>query len=96
MTKAIFIILILAGLATGCASPQSKKAEVRKKKKIELQALKHYRMGIDAYTNTRYAEAISEWKKTLELEPEHPNAALYIDRAEKARQALKSIEKTPK
>ena len=96
MKRLISIVMLTAALATGCASPQAKKAELKQqqkhKKKIEIQALTHYRKGIDAYTNTRYAEAITHWKKTLELEPEYPNAKEYIDRAEKAQTALKSIK----
>jgi len=93
--KPIFIACLGVLLAAGCASgPKAKKAEAHKQKKIELQALKHYRLGIDDYVNTRYAEASLEWKKTLELDPKNANAALYIERAEKAQRSSQALKKT--
>jgi outer membrane biogenesis lipoprotein LolB len=91
--RRLFIFLILASLLlNACASSQAHRAEIRRQKKIQLQALKHYRMGIDDYVNTKYAEAISNWKQTLDLDPNYPNAKEYILRAETAQKSINSIK----
>jgi Tfp pilus assembly protein PilF len=88
--------LLIALLATGCAStPQKKRQAQHQKKKLQLEALQQYRLGIDSYSDDRYAEAIQAWKKTLEIDPNYPNAKEYIERAEKVEKTYHSIKKTP-
>lgn len=59
----------------------------------EQTALRHYKMGIDAYANDQYAEAISHWKVTLANDPTNLNAADYIARAQNMLKAVKSAPK---
>lgn len=77
------LLLVFALTLGACAStPKAKKAEARKKAAEMKLAIKHYHQGIDAYTNSRYAEAIKHWRVTLEKDPANPNAKEYIERAE--------------
>ncbi len=41
----------------------------------------HYRNGLMAYAKGNYSEAIEEWKKTLKINPDHPNAKKVMVRA---------------
>jgi Tfp pilus assembly protein PilF len=95
MRKRLVPILCLVLTLGACSTQQKRKAEIKKQKKIQLQAMKHYRLGIDDYVNTKYAQAITEWKQTLVLDPENPNAKEYIERAEKAQKAISSIKAPP-
>jgi hypothetical protein len=98
-TPALALALALLGLfsLSACApSARMRRADEQKRKKIEMEALKHYRLGIDAYTDDRYAEAINEWKQVLALDPKYPNAEDYIKRAETMEKALKRISKKDK
>ncbi len=81
--RPIAILACAALLLGGCAgTQQAQKAEARKKRVEMKLALKHYKQGIDAYTNSRYAEAIQHWRVTLEKDPQHEKAGEYIERAE--------------
>jgi outer membrane protein assembly factor BamD (BamD/ComL family) len=82
--RSFVLILSLAVLAlAGCASTKQAEKAAARKKQAELKlALKHYKQGIDAYTNSRYAEAINHWRITKEKDPDNTMAAEYIQRAE--------------
>lgn len=41
----------------------------------------HYRNGLMAYAKGDFSEAIEEWKKTLQIYPDHPNAKKVMVRA---------------
>ena len=81
-----FLALLLGPLLmlslVGCATGGKKTARKPKVTPEARMAIKHYKLGIDSYTNSRYAEAINHWKITLEKDPANPNAAEYIGRAE--------------
>ena len=49
-----------------------------------------YRRGVNFFVNEKLTEAIQEWEKTLELDPEHAKAQKNI---EKARSLLKKIDR---
>jgi hypothetical protein len=90
-------VLVCAALA-GCASTPKKTAHHKPAPTpAERLALKQYKMGIDAYANTRYSEAIKHWKLTLANDPTDAtavtgNAAAYIGRAEAMLKATKDIK----
>ena len=48
----------------------------------------HYREGVRLYREEKPAEAITEWRAVLELEPDHANARRNIDQAERLLKAL--------
>ena len=92
-------VLFFAVLA-GCASTPKKPHHKPAPTPAERLALKHYKLGIDAYANTRYSEAITHWKATLANDPTDatsltPNAAAYIGRAEMMIKATKSASPVP-
>jgi hypothetical protein len=86
--------LILCAALSACAANKTvakrESAHIAAPTPAERLALKHYKLGIDSYANDHYAEAISHWKITLEKDPQNPNAAEYIARAEKM---LKAVSK---
>jgi outer membrane protein assembly factor BamD (BamD/ComL family) len=83
LRRSLAALLCLAVLAAGCASMKNSEKAAQRKKQAELKlALKHYKQGIDAYTNSRYAEAITHWRITQEKDPSNTMAAEYIQRAE--------------
>jgi outer membrane protein assembly factor BamD (BamD/ComL family) len=84
-------LILICLLASGCATHKVKHGNRR----IHQEALEHYHMGIDSYTNSSYAEAIRQWKITLKLDPNFPNARNYILRAEKADKTFKAMERDP-
>jgi len=86
---AILLVLSSALLLGGCVS--AKKTAHRKKAPVTPEqqlALKEYHLGIDAYTNSRYAEAIKHWQVTVAKDPENDKAPEYIERAETMLKAL--------
>jgi hypothetical protein len=93
-------LLFFAALA-GCASAPKKVSHHKPAPTpAERLALKQYKMGIDAYANTRYSEAIKHWKLTLANDPTDEtnvtsNAAAYIGRAEAMLKATKDIKPGP-
>lgn len=42
------------------------------------------RLGLAYYTQGRMIEALGEWEKALDLEPNHPEALMYIEMAQNA------------
>jgi outer membrane protein assembly factor BamD (BamD/ComL family) len=85
--------LLCAGLIAGCATGKSAERAAARKKQAELKlALKHYKQGIDAYTNSRYAEAIEHWRITQAKDPSNTMAGEYILRAETV---MKNLGQTP-
>ena len=48
----------------------------------------HYAQGLRLYQEEKLAEAISEWRLVLDLDPEHANAKKNLDQAEKLQKAL--------
>lgn len=86
----ITLILGAGALVAGCASsPPKPKAET--KHQLYLEAEQHYHRGIDAYTNSRYAEAIRQWQLTLDYEPGYPNVRQYIARAKRAENSITAL-----
>jgi len=53
----------------------------------------HYREGVRLYREEKPAEAITEWRAVLELEPDHANARRNIDQAERLLKALEERRK---
>jgi hypothetical protein len=89
-----YSLLLVLFAALGCAHGP-KKPTPGQRRRLEKHALMHYRLGIDAYTNSRYAEAIFQWKETLKYQPDFPNVKDYIERAKRADKTLKSIKSEP-
>jgi hypothetical protein len=91
--RTLFLSLGLALLLSGCATSRAgKSARKPAPTPSEKLAMRHYKMGIDAYANTQYSEAIKHWKVTLDKDPENPNAKEYIARAENMLKVLKTAE----
>ncbi len=53
----------------------------------------HYREGVRLYREEKPAEAITEWKAVLAMDPQHANARRNIDQAEKLLKALEERKK---
>jgi hypothetical protein len=94
VVRSLILGSVLSFALLGCAAG-AKKTSYRKPPPTpaERLAIKHYREGIDAYANDHYAEAITHWKLTLANDPQNPNAALYIARAENMLKATKGHKK---
>jgi tetratricopeptide (TPR) repeat protein len=52
----------------------------------------HYRDGVKHFINEDLEMAIKDWKKALELNPEHPKARQDIENAERLLDKLKALE----
>lgn len=48
----------------------------------------HYQEGIRHFREERLQEAVAEWRRVLDLEPQHPNARRNIEQAERLLEAL--------
>jgi tetratricopeptide (TPR) repeat protein len=48
----------------------------------------HYQEGIRHFREERLEEAIGEWRRVLDMEPQHPNARRNIEQAERLLEAL--------
>ena len=48
----------------------------------------HYHEGIRHFREERLEEAVGEWRRVLDLEPQHPNARRNIEQAERLLEAL--------
>jgi len=53
----------------------------------------HYAQGLRLYQEEKLAEAISEWRLVLDLDPQHANAKKNMDQAEKLQKALDQRKK---
>jgi tetratricopeptide (TPR) repeat protein len=53
----------------------------------------HYTQGLRLYQEEKLANAISEWRIVLELDPQHANAKKNIDQAERLQKALDQRKK---
>ena len=53
----------------------------------------HYTQGLRLYQEEKLAEAISEWRLVLDLDPQHANAKKNLDQAEKLQKALDQRKK---
>lgn len=68
MRKAVFItatvlVACLAVLVTGCD---------------KLKSRDHLNQGVAAFRNARYADSVEHFKQAIALDPENPNARLYL------------------
>jgi hypothetical protein len=98
--NAMALTALLGFCLAGCASAPKKSHKKPVPTPAERLALKQYKMGIDAYANTRYSEAIKHWKLTLANDPTDAtdvtgNAAAYIGRAEAMLKATKDVKNSP-
>ena len=50
---------------------------------LSIKVKKHYLDGVQYFINGLYREAITEWKKVLELDPSNDSARSNIERASK-------------
>jgi tetratricopeptide (TPR) repeat protein len=48
----------------------------------------HYQEGIRHFREERLEEAVAEWRRVLDVEPQHPNARRNIEQAERLLEAL--------
>jgi tetratricopeptide (TPR) repeat protein len=53
----------------------------------------HYTQGLRLFQEEKLAEAISEWRVVLDLDPQHANAKKNLDQAEKLQKALDQRKK---
>lgn len=60
--------------------------------RMKSQAETHYRDGVKHFINEDLEMAIKDWKKALELNPEHPKAQQDIENAERLLDKLKALE----
>lgn len=60
--------------------------------RMKSQAETHYRDGVKHFINEDLEMAIKDWKKALELNPEHPKARQDIENAERLLDKLKALE----
>ncbi len=97
--KALCGALLALGLLNACAPTKATVTKVSTRKPppspAELNAIKHYKLGIDSYANDKYAEAISHWKTTLKNDPTNTSAADYIVRAQNMLKVVKAAPKKP-
>lgn len=68
-------------LALGCASLHHHPKAAARPAPDPKFALQQYRLGIDAYSNSRYAEAIRHWRQAQGMDPHLPRVQEYINRA---------------
>ncbi len=59
---------------------------------MRQQAEVHYRDGVKYFLNDELERAVESWRLTLELDPEHQEAAAGIQDAESLLQKLKTVE----
>ncbi|MFZ0451017.1 MAG: hypothetical protein WAL98_17410 [Desulfatiglandaceae bacterium] len=59
-------------------------------KKLAAQAESHYKKGMDYFLKEELGKAIEEWQTALRMNPDHPQAKSYLD---KARAMLKNLKK---
>jgi len=60
-----------------------KKSETKKEKLKKEKMRKHFMKGQEFYIKGKYKEAIKEWKKVLELDPNHKLSKIKIEKAKK-------------
>lgn len=60
--------------------------------RMKSQAETHYRDGVKHFINEDLEMAIKDWKKALELNPEHPKAPQDIENATRLLKKLKAFE----
>ncbi|MCP4110614.1 MAG: hypothetical protein GY749_34675 [Desulfobacteraceae bacterium] len=59
------------------------------KQTMKIKAEEHYRQGVKYFVDEKLKEAVEEWEKTLEFDPEHSNAEKEIENTRKLIQKLK-------
>lgn len=60
--------------------------------RMKSQAETYYRSGVKHFINEDLSLAIKDWKKALELNPDHPKARQDIENAERLLKKLKALE----
>ncbi len=65
----------------------------RARSKSQAETL--YRDGVKQFINEELEKAITTWKKTLKLNPDHPKARQDIENAERLLEKLKALDKEP-
>ncbi len=63
------------------------------KQTMKIKAEEHYRQGVKYFVDEKLEEAVEEWEKTLEFDPEHSNAEKEIENARSLIQKLKKGNK---
>ena len=72
-------------------SAEAAQAIADTRQKLQIAAEFHFKEGVKFFVEDRLGEAISEWRKTLELAPNHPNALASIEKAQNLLQKIKEI-----
>ncbi len=62
-TAAIALLAAAAGLTTGCD---------------KLKSRDHLNQGVQAFRNAKYSDAVEHFKTAIALDPDNPNAQLYL------------------
>jgi tetratricopeptide (TPR) repeat protein len=62
-TTAIVLLAAVAGLTTGCD---------------KLKSRDHLNRGVQAFRNAKYSDAVEHFKQAIALDPDNPNAQLYL------------------
>ena len=55
----------------------------------------HFNRASDLFNQGKYDEAIVEWEKVLEIDPEHELSKQKIERAKSARKELEKLPEQP-
>lgn len=72
-------------------SAEAARAITETRQKLQIAAEFHFKEGVKFFVEEKLGEAISEWRKTLELAPDHPNALASIEKAQNLLQKIKEI-----
>jgi len=63
LSTAVVALAAVAGLTTGCD---------------KLKSRDHLNQGVGAFKNAKYGEAVEHFKQAIALDPDNPNAQLYL------------------
>lgn len=62
------------------------------RKMMEKLAEDHYKAGVQFFVDQKLEQAVTEWEKTLRLNPDHPNASKDLVKARKLIEELQKIQ----
>jgi hypothetical protein len=61
-------------------------------KVVARLAEEHYKAGVQHFVDQKLEQAVTEWEKTLQLNPDHPNAGKDLAKTRKLIEELQKIQ----